>query len=377
MPRFALRSSAPVVGLDLGGSAVAAVELRSRGDRTPVVTGAAIWPVPPGLLVDGEVVDAAELGRVLAEFWRTAGFSSKRVRLGVANQRVLVREVRLPIAVDDTADLRRAVEFQAQEEIAIPLEDAVLDFHVLPAEDGEPGVRVVVAAAYRDTVQRYVDAAKAAGLSVAGIDVEPFALLRSLTPLRGDLDPEVEGMVGFLDVGADLTTLVVAERGVCVFARTLSVAGNAFTDVLVREFDLTAADAEQLKREVALPTPSEPLSADETARRAQVALARCGDDLIDEIERSLQYFRSGAMQRGELAGLLVGGGGGLQGGLVAYLADGLAVPVDPADALGRVNDEKHLLGDGQSARFAVAVGLALEDEAVAHRPAATTMAVAR
>ena len=106
---------------------------------------------------------------------------AKRVRIGVANQRIVMRTVDLPPLID-AKDLASAVRFQAQEHIPMPLDQAVLEHHSLglvETADG-PRTRVVLVAARRDMIDRLLEAARRAGLRPHGIDLSAFAMIRAL-----------------------------------------------------------------------------------------------------------------------------------------------------------------------------------------------------
>ena len=120
------------VGIDLEQASIAGVQV--KGARQGLtLTSAAVQALPAGLVFEGEVIDVDALGAALKTFWKESGFTGKRCSLGVANQKIVVRTMEFPII--DAKEMRAAIEFQAQEAIPIPLEDAILDFQVLATEE--------------------------------------------------------------------------------------------------------------------------------------------------------------------------------------------------------------------------------------------------
>ena len=119
---------ATVVGLDVGTHAVRAVELTLGRDR-PVLTGFGQVALPVGAVQHGEILDPALVSASLRRLWSEAGFRTRRVIVGVGNQRVIVRHVELPRMSE--ADLRSAIRFEAESLIPIPVDEAVLDFQIL------------------------------------------------------------------------------------------------------------------------------------------------------------------------------------------------------------------------------------------------------
>src|ERR1700685_3096625 len=173
------RTSANVVGLDIQPGFVAAVQARTNG--SVLAERAAALPLAGDTVRDGEVADDEALSDVLRELFRTSGLS-KHVRVGVANQRTVLRTIELH-PVTDRKELAAAVSFQAQDQVPMPLSNAVLDFHPLGIihTPAGPRQRVVLVAAQRDMIERLLAAVRRAGLSPEGVDVSAFALIRSLS----------------------------------------------------------------------------------------------------------------------------------------------------------------------------------------------------
>src|SRR5205823_12127134 len=174
---FALRnnSNRGIVGLDLDGQFLAAVQTSGDGISRAVSTELA-----PGIITDGEVTDVDALSEALRDFFK-ANALPRRVRLGVSNQQIVVRHLELP-RIEDPKELAAAVRFQASEAIAMPLNEVVLDHQVIGetiTPDGAARLRIVVVAARESMVARVVDAVRAAGLRPEGIDLNAFALVRA------------------------------------------------------------------------------------------------------------------------------------------------------------------------------------------------------
>jgi type IV pilus assembly protein PilM len=214
---FSLRknSSGGSVGLDIDGRYLAAAQVESGR----VVLGASL-DLPEGLVADGEVVNRDGLAEALKNFVAEAGLP-KNVRLGVSNQQIVVRVVELP-RIEDEKQREAAVRFQAAEAIAMPLDEAVLDHQIAgytEAPDGTPRMQVVLVAARRSMIEAVLDAAKAAGLKPEGIDLDAFALVRTLAVASGDA-PEDSARV-YCHLGG-VSNLAIAVGSACFFTRPLS-----------------------------------------------------------------------------------------------------------------------------------------------------------
>ena len=142
---------------------------------------AAVAPLEPGIIRDGEVADVEGLAEALRALYRENKGLGKRVRVGVANQQIVVRVIDLPY-LEDAKELAAAVRFQAQDQLPMPLEHAVLDYQPLGVIDDAAGrrQRVLLVAARRDMVERVLAALRAAGLKPEGVDLSAFAMIRAL-----------------------------------------------------------------------------------------------------------------------------------------------------------------------------------------------------
>ena len=171
-----------LVGLKVGASQIAAAQVVNNGGAQ--VMHVAREDLERGVVVGGELRDPDTLAAALRTFFRKNKLSRQNVRLGISNNRIGVRMFEIG-GIDDTKQLANAIRYRAQEVLPIPLEEAVLDYHILGEEtDGEGHTkhRVLLVVAYRDLVDRYMAACKKAGIRLVGIDLEAFAILRALAP---------------------------------------------------------------------------------------------------------------------------------------------------------------------------------------------------
>ena len=252
---FGRRSSgAGLVGLDIQPGYVAAVQADVNGSIA--VRAAAGMALPPDTIREGEVLDESLLSETLRGLFRD-GTLEKRVRIGVANQRTVLRMLELP-PVTDRKELAAAVRFQAEDQIPMPLSNAVLDFQSLGTYDTPNGERqrVVVVAAQRDMVEKLLSAVRAAGLRPEGVDLSAFALIRSL--YRSG-DSEGQGRVLYLNVGG-LTNMAIAEGLICRFTRVVGAGLEAMASEIAERRGIPLVEARELLAAIDLrPDEPEPL----------------------------------------------------------------------------------------------------------------------
>jgi type IV pilus assembly protein PilM len=275
------RGGGGVVGLDIQPGYVAAVQAQVNGSI--VVQHAAGAPLAPDAVREGEVLDERTLSDALRELFGD-GRLGRRVRIGLANQRTVLRILELP-PVTDRKELATAVRFQAEDQVPMPLAGAVLDFHSLGVFDtpAGPRQRVIVVAAQREMVQRLLSAVRAAGLRPEGVDLSAFALIRSLYHSGGagagsNGDSGQAERVLYLNVGG-LTNMAIAEGTVCRFTRVIGggleamaseIAERRGTPLVDARALLAAVDLSALAHPTAEPVVQAPEPPDEAVEQADV-----------------------------------------------------------------------------------------------------------
>jgi type IV pilus assembly protein PilM len=243
-------SSEELVGLDIQPGFVAAVQARVNGSI--VAERVAAMPLPADSMRDGEVMDEDAVSEALRDLFEGSGLS-KHVRVGVANQRTVLRTLELP-PVTDQKELAAAVNFQAQDQVPMPLNNAVMDFHPLGIIDtpAGPRQRVVLVAAQRDMIERLLSAVRRAGLTAKGVDLSAFALIRSLYRP----DPEQTGRVLYLNVDG-LTNLAIAEGTICRFTRVVGSGLEGMASELAERRSIALSEARALLAAVDLTVPTQ------------------------------------------------------------------------------------------------------------------------
>lgn len=343
------------MGLDIGTSGVRAAELSfGKGPATLERFGQVALPV--GAVRDGEVVDPATVAAAIRQLWSSAKFGSKKVVVGVANQKVIVRQVDLPWV--PLADLRKSLAFQVQDYVPMPVEQAILDFHPVEeftTDSGQRMIRVLLVAAARDMVLGALTAVEKAGLTPVQVDLTPFAVLRSLA--RPDvLGQDAEALI---DVGAKVTNIVVHQGGVPRFVRILLMGGDHVTEAVADRMGVPHEQAAAVKHQMAMAQLPGVVEADHPAARV---IETAGASFVDEVRGSLDYYlaQPGAVP---LRRVVLSGGGARLGGLAQRLAGATRLPVEPGSALATLRIGKTGLTPEQLSFVAplasVPVGLAM------------------
>jgi type IV pilus assembly protein PilM len=347
-----------LVGIEIEADSIAAAEVHTNG--TAQLVASAIAPLAPGAVDDGEVADADAVAEALRSLFAEHKLS-RRVRLGVANQRVVVRTLRLP-AIENPKELAAAVRFTAQEQIPMPIEEAVLDHRVVggaPAGEGmPPQLDVVVVAARSGMIDAWLEVLRAADLEPVGIDLSAFGLIRALGDVPGvDGDTLTKPTTAALycNIG-DVTNLAVARGRACLFTRVSPVGLEDVVVSLSGATGLSREHAQQWLTYVGLAQPTESLEGDpETITRVRAALESGAGALLDELRLSLDFYsaQEGAVP---VERIVLSGPGSIVPGLAERMEPALGLPIEsrrPAALSG--------LDTASAARLTLSYGLALEE----------------
>jgi type IV pilus assembly protein PilM len=337
-----------LVGVDIDPSGITAAEVSVNGRVS--IEAAAFAPLEPGIVRDGEVVDTDGLADALRSLFKQNKGLGKRVRVGLANQKIVVRQMELPY-LDNPAELEAAVRFQAQDQLPMPIDHAVVDFLPLEVVDQPEGgrtQRLLLVAARRDMVERVLTAVSGAGLRAEGVDLSAFAMIRALW--RPDAADE---QVLYLSVGG-LTNLAVAQGTTCRFTRASGGGVEALAIELAESRQLTLEHARGWLEHVGLQVAVEEIEGDaEIVAAARRILLDGARRIAAEVRNSLDYHSAqggvGVVSRA----VLTGQASAIPGFEVA-LSSELGLPV----SLGTVDGAPAGMPAG---RMAVAAGLATEE----------------
>jgi type IV pilus assembly protein PilM len=334
-----------LVGLDIDATGIVAASVVVNGRVR--IERVAFTPLEPGIIRDGEVADVDGLAEALRTLYRENKGLDKRVRVGLANQKIVVRVVDLPY-LEDAKELEAAVRFQAQDQLPMPLEHAVLDHQPLAIVEDAAGrrQRVLLVAARREMVERVLAALRAAGLKPEGVDLSAFATVRALHRAG----PEDE-LVLYLAIGG-LTNLAVARGTECTFARASGSGVEALAVELAERAALTLEHAYGWLAHVGVQEPVEDVTGDrQIVEHTRQILLDGVRRIASEVRSSLDFHR---MQEdaGTVSRAVMTGPASAIPGFDVALASELGIPVEQ----GLVDGAPAGIDAG---RVTVAAGLAL------------------
>lgn len=333
-----------VVGVDIGATAVRAAVLSpsSLGGRLSVSARAlGAVPLPYGAVVNGVVVQGDAVTAALKDLWDRYKIGAKKVVVGATSQQASVRDFTVPAVPMD--QLKKTLPFQAKDVIALPVDQALLDFSPLgPPNEADGTITGLLTGMPRDPIVKAVRAVEKAKLRVVRVDLSPFGLLRSI----GTPGNSIEALI---DVGADLSTIVIHTNGVAKVVRVVQHGGHSWTEHISDQADLPLDEAEATKCTIGL-----------TGSNLATKLLRDAmRPLLNEIRGSINFFAS--QQRASVERIGVTGGSSAMPGLKEYLTEQLRTYTDIVTPIRNVSDTNRSTAEAVASGqvSAVAVGLAM------------------
>jgi type IV pilus assembly protein PilM len=351
---MARQRSTPLVGLTIEPGRIAAAQVSANGSITVQDGGRA--ELAPGIVRDGEVGDVEALADALRELWREHRDLDRRVRIGVANARIVVRTLYLP-PIKNFKELETAVRFQAKDEIPMPLENAVLDFHATGIVDTPEGPRqrIVLVAARRDMVMDVLTSARSAGLKPIGIDLSAFGMVRALQYAGEGSGPELLVSIG------GLTNLAISDDGICGFTRVAGSGLESLAVELAERRELTLVEARTWLHHVGLEADVSTVDGDpKIVADARTVLTAGARRIAGEVRSSLDFHHGQANGDGNVKRVLLTGPAVAVAGFSTALQGELGLDVQERVVSGSKGTNLELL---DAACLTVPAGLAVEQRA--------------
>jgi type IV pilus assembly protein PilM len=342
------RTQKPIVGLDIGSSAVKAVELKAAGKGTFRVAAFASEPIPPDAILDGAIVDGVAVADAIRRLFDGKRFKAKEVVASVSGNAVIVKKIALPVMSE--TELDESIHWEAEQYIPFDIQDVNLDYQILDAggfESGKPTMDVLLVAAKKEKIADYTGVIAQAGRKPVAVDVDAFAIQNCYEANYG-FDA---GVTVLLNAGASAINVNVVAGTQSLFTRDISVGGNTYTEALQKEFNLPFDQAEQAKRGHTVNGVS--------YEDVQPVLRTVTEGVILEIQKTFDFFKATTAAE-QIDRILLCGGTSRVDGFSELLGESFATPVEALDPFRMLQtDASHFDAGEVGPTAAVAVGLAL------------------
>ena len=341
--------SKSLVGLDIGSSAVKAIELKPAGKAYKVAAFGS-QAVPPDSIVDGAIIDGTAVVDAIRRLFDGLKVTTKDVAASLSGNAVIVKKISLPSMTE--AELAESIYWEAEQYIPFDIQDVNLDYQILDRGDvaGKGTMEVLLVAAKKEKIADYTGVISQAGRSAVVIDVDAFALQNAYEVNYGT---EPDAIVVLLNAGASATNINILHGDQSVFTRDISTGGNAYTEALQKELNLPFEQADELKRGGTV----DGVSFDD----ARPVLRAVTENVMLEVQKTFDFFKTSAASD-RITRIVVSGGASRAEGFAEMLTERFQAPVELFDPFKRVAFDAAKFGVNAvdvAPTAAVAVGLAL------------------
>jgi len=308
-------------GLDIGSSSLKLAEVHATG-RGYQLLNAGMIPLPPDAIVEGAIMNASVVVEAIRNLLETCKPRTRNVATSVSGHSVIIKKISLPNMSRE--ELAQSIQWEAEQYIPFNIHDVNLDYQIISSraaakEEASDQMNVLLVAAKKDLVEDYAALLREADLRPVIIDVDSFAVENMY---EANYETEEEELVAIFNIGASVTNINIFKSGVSLFTRDIHFGGNQFNEEIQKELNLGYREAEQLK----LGVPGQEASRMEV----QEILGRVTEALLNEVQRSLEFFSATSGDQ-RIHKVVLCGGCSCLPGLVDKTEDRLGIPVELAD----------------------------------------------
>ncbi len=318
--------SKAIVGLYVGSSAIKVIELQPTSSGYKL-TGFGYAPLPPEAIVQGSFMNSPAISNAIREACEDAGIKTRDVATSVSGHAVIVKKISLPAQSDE--ELEESIRWEAEQYIPFDINEVNIDYQILQEATTDGQMDVLLVAAKKDLIDDYLSVVADAGMNIAVMDVDAFAVGNMYD---FNYQPMNEGAVALVDIGASVINISVISGSVPLFIRDITSGGNQYSEEIQKTLNVSFEEAERIK---VGETPGG-VSTDVVPQEVEEAMREVSDTLLGEIQRSLDFYRATASSSRGIQKLVLCGGSARVPGLVRLFQERVDIPVDIANPFARV-----------------------------------------
>jgi type IV pilus assembly protein PilM len=339
-----------LIGVDIGTTAIKVCEVREDRKGNRALTRFGYHPLPAQTIVDGHIMNAGAIVDGLDRLFHRV--TKRDVALRVSGHSVIIKKITMPVMT--TAELAEQINWEAEQHIPFELADVQIDYQVVSRREDQGQMDVLLVAAKKEEIGDLTNLALEAKLRPRVVDLDAFTIQNCFEAAYGA--PPPDQTVVLLHVGASLTTLNILSQGTTAFTRDVVNGGNAITEEIQRQLQVTQEQAEAFKCGTAAG-----MVPDEVPNIVRDVV----ETLAGEIQRSLDFYLATSGDR-EINRVYVSGGTANVQALHEEISQRCQVDVVPLDPLLVAQPDPKTVDpvalQGRTSQAVVAYGLALRKE---------------
>lgn len=353
---FGFKGSKGVVGLDIGSHAVKVVELipKKRGGAEAYELDKIGYEVlPHDSIVEGTIIDSTAVVETIRLLFEENKIKNKNVAISISGNSVIIKKISLPQM--DKEELAESIVWEAKHNIPYPYEETNVDYAILrpPRGADTKSLDILLVAAKKDKIANYSNAVIQARKNLVAIEVDIFALQNAL---EINYPETLEAKtIALVNIGANITNILIIEKGLPQLFRDLSLGGSFFTENMRKELNIGLDEAERLLKGI-------PVKNIDQAHVEEV-MSQNIRDLVDEIDKTFTFYEAGNKKERKIEQIFLSGGLANLKALPVAFEERFAVPTELFNPFRNIQykekDFDLALIKETPSLFGVAVGLAL------------------
>ncbi|MEI3650690.1 MAG: type IV pilus biogenesis protein PilM [Dolichospermum lemmermannii FEM_B0920] len=336
------------IGIELAPERVNVVQLRKNRQNLKIESLTTV-PVPEGIFIAGQIADSVGMSEIIQQAIAESKTKATRVTTCIPGRDSIIRLIPVPSELDDQELRDIILNHEASLYLPYPREEADVDYQKLGDfidEDGIEKVQVLLVATRKDVTQTYLNTFEQAGLTVDILEINSFALIRTIRDQLRLFGPEEAAIL--VDIEFDSTEIAIIINGVPQFSRTVPIGTYQLQTALSRAMNLPASRDMDMLESMTIPTtsPDSAHSGVTGSNPGMASMLRVLGELADELRRSIDFYLNQRENLEVVQILLAGPGGGLRQ-IDEFFTQRLSLPttqIDPITSLSlEVDAEKYPL----------------------------------
>jgi len=318
---FFLNRKRELIGIDIGSSSIKLVQLKEqKGDYQ--LLNAGIIPLLPEAIVDNTLMDSASIVEAIRNITSSLAVKVKDVACSISGNSVIIRKISLPAMTPE--ELEDQITWEAEQYIPFDINDVNMDFQILSPDNIDPSrMNVLLVASKKDIINDYVAVFNEAGLHLAVVDVDSFAVQNTF---EANHVVGADDVLALINIGASIMNINVVKDGITLFTRDVQMGGNLYTEEIQKQMGVSSDEAESAK-----------MLAHETRNSALLdVLGKVNDTITQEIRRSLDFYNSTANED-RITRIFASGGCSKVYNLLSTISEKLGVPVEMINPFARLH----------------------------------------
>jgi type IV pilus assembly protein PilM len=343
------------IGLDIGSSSIKVVQVKG-GKKGVTLTAFALEPLPPQTIVDGTIMNQSAVVDAIRELWGRLKLRQKDVALAIAGHSVIIKKISVPQMTDE--ELNEQIPWEAEHHIPFAKDDVEIDWQVTNRQNASGQMELVLVAAKKEVVHDYAAVAREASLIPRIVDVAAFTVQNAF---ETNYQTAAGETVVLINIGAAISNINIIKDGASAFTRDVTIGGNAFTEEIQKQLNVSHDEAEAYKVGGAQDEHGV------VPQEVEKIMESVADVMAGEFQRSLDFFLATSAEA-NVTKIFLSGGSAKVAALHRAIEKRSRLPVEVLDAFKRVALDPKLDAGflrAHSPEAMVSLGLALRGVAEA------------